>query len=95
MGGGNRLNSESLHKLFKSHKKQSFLNLIKSIKRYYLGIWLIKLPFYAIFSPNYKAKEWRDKRNERHKILLSNLKTFKIIRQLQPQVKMWIDFKRV
>lgn len=91
MGGGNRFNSESLHKLFKSHKKQSFLNLIKSIKRCYLGIWLIKLPFYAIFSPNYKAKQWRDKRNERHKTLLSNLKTFKIIRRLQSQVKMWVD----
>ena len=82
MGGG-----ES-HNLVKSHYKKSLFTLIKSTKRYYLGIWLIKLPFYALFSES-KAEKWREKRRIRYENLQIAKKQFKAIRTLSPQIKDW------
>ena len=76
------------HNLVKSHYKKSLFTLIKSTKRYYLGIWLIKLPFYALFSES-KAKKWREKRRIRYENLQIAKKQFKAIRTLSPQIKDW------
>lgn len=83
MGGG------QTHNLLKSHYKKSLFALIKATKRYYLGIWLIKLPFYAIFSES-KAKKYREKRKVRYENLQIAKKRFKTIRKLAPQIKSWV-----
>ena len=76
------------HNLVKSHYKKSLFTLIKSTKRYYLGIWLIKLPFYALFNKS-KAEKWREKRRIRYENLQIAKKQFKAIRTLSPQIKDW------
>ena len=53
-----------------------------------MGIWLIKLPFYALFSKS-KAKKWREKRKIRYENLQIAKKQFKGIRKLSPQIKDW------
>lgn len=81
---------ESHNNLLKSHYKKSLFALIKSAKRYYLGIWIIKLPFYALFSES-KAKKWREKRTIRYENLRIAKKRFKGIRKLSPQIKDWVE----
>lgn len=78
------------HNLLKSHYKKSLFALIKATKRYYLGIWLIKLPFYAIFSES-KAKKYREKRKVRYENLQIAKKRFKTIHKLAPQIKAWVE----
>ena len=78
------------HNLLKSHYKKSLFALIKATKRYYLGIWLIKLPFYAIFSES-KAKKYREKRKVCYENLQIAKKRFKTIRKLAPQIKSWVE----
>ena len=81
---------ESLYKVLKPYSKLVFLNLIKSFKRYYLGIWLIKLPFYAIFSES-KAQKWREKKAIRYTNFKNAKKQFFVFRKLIPQSKLWLD----
>lgn len=88
MGGG------YLYKNFlrKFYLKSLFL-LIKAYKRYYLGIWIIKLPFYKLIINKDKTQKWKQKKKERYETLQNALKVFEAYTKLGSQMKTWLNSK--
>lgn len=86
----NNWGGESPYNLLGQYRKKLFRHLIKTYKRYYFGTWIIKLPFYTIFS-EFKAQKWREKRKERYESLLLSKRVFKYFKILTPKVKIWLD----
>ena len=92
MGGGHL----PKHFLKKLYFKNLFL-LTKAYKRYYFGIWLIKLPFYKLILHKDKTQKWEQKRKERYEFLQNSLKNFKKLKkiyfQFDSQMKAWLNSK--
>lgn len=78
--------------LRKFYLKSLFL-LIKAYKRYYLGIWIIKLPFYKLIINKDKTQKWKQKKKERYETLQNALKVFKAYTKLGHQMKTWLNSK--
>ena len=90
-GGGATPNPKKLMKELKKHYQRAFLALIKAYKRYYLGVWIIKLPFYKLTSNQHKITKWQAKRDERLEFLHNALKTFKFLRTFDEESKKWLN----
>ena len=80
-GGGATPNPKKLMKELKKHYLRAFLALIKAYKRYYLGVWIIKLPFYKLTSNQHKFTKWQAKRDERLEFLHNVLQHFKNVKK--------------
>ena len=91
MGGGATPNPKTLMKELRKHYWKAFLALIKAYKRYYLGAWIIKLPFYKLTSNQHKFTKWQAKRDERLEFLHNALKTFKFLRVFYEESKKWLN----
>lgn len=78
-------------KELRKHYWKAFLALIKAYKRYYLGAWIIKLPFYKLTSNQHKFTKWQAKRDERLEFLHNALKTFKFFSAFDEESKKWLD----
>ncbi|MGX2984874.1 DUF2972 domain-containing protein [Helicobacter sp. 23-1048] len=76
--------------LRKYYLKKTFL-LIRAYRQYYLGSWIIKLPFYKLTSNKDKIQKWRDRRKERHNDLQLAKKCFKTSKLFYPQIKAWVE----
>ena len=88
--GGGQNECKIQRNILEAHSKAIFWNLIKSFRRYYLGIWLIKLPFYTIFN-EIKAQKWREKRAILYKNLQMAKKQYRSFRTLTPQMTAWVE----
>ena len=91
MGGGGTPNHKKLMKELKKHYWRAFLVLIKAYKRYYLGAWIIKLPFYRLTSNQHQFIKWQAKRDERLEFLHNALKTFKFLSTFDEESKKWLN----
>ena len=91
MGGGGTPNPKKLMKELKKHYWRAFLVLIKAYKRYYLGAWIIKLPFYRLTSNQHQFIKWQAKRDERLEFLHNALKTFKFLSTFDEESKKWLN----
>ena len=95
MGGGGTPNPKKLMKELKKHYWRAFLALIKAYKRYYLGAWIIKLPFYKLTSNQHKFTKWQAKRDERLEFLHNALQYFKNVKKFfktyYKDIKKWLN----
>ena len=82
-------------KELRKHYWKAFLALIKAYKRYYLGAWIIKLPFYKLTSNQHKFTKWQAKRDERLKFFHNALQHFKNVKKFfktyYEESKKWLD----
>ena len=80
-------------KELKKHYWKAFLALIKTYKRYYLGAWIIKLPFYKLTSNQHKFTKWQAKRDERLEFLHNALQNFKNTKNILKAFD-WVESKK-
>lgn len=89
--GGGGSSSQAYITLIKGRVRKSFFQLIKAYKRYYFGIWLLKLLFYKLINKPSKVKKWSFKRLERKNFLYASRKRYKALQSIYPQVKIWLS----
>lgn len=93
--GGTTPNPKKLMKELKKHYWRAFLALIKAYKRYYLGAWIIKLPFYKLVLNQHKFTKWQAKRDERLEFLHNALQHFKNVKKFfktyYEESKKWLN----
>lgn len=90
MGGGG---NPPYNFLLEQRKLNFIFLIIKSYKRYYLGSWRIKQPFYGLISNKKKIQKYNQVRKERLGQLQLALKIFKQFRAIYPQCKAWVESK--
>ena len=96
-GGGATPNPRKLMKKLKKSYYKAFFTLIKAYKRYYLGAWLFKIPFYKLTSNAIKLQKWQEKRKQRCEFLQESLKKFKdskvLCKEFNKQSELWLNSK--